>query len=92
MVEHLDRAARTDRPSPEPGSRISATAQRLDGSRLISLPVDSPPVPESRPPTSSHYLWLRPVIFPAGGCWLVTVSVDGRGVGAAILPITTPTG
>ena len=79
-------------PSPEPGSRITATAQRLDGPRVMSLPVDSPPIPESRPPTSDHYLWLRPVTFPTDGCWLVTVSVDGRGVGAAIVPITAPTG
>ncbi|HEX6475447.1 MAG TPA: hypothetical protein VF114_10235 [Candidatus Limnocylindria bacterium] len=79
-------------PSPEPGARITATAQRLDGARVLSLPVDSPPIPESRPPTSNHYLWLRPVTFPRSGCWLVTVSVDGHGVGAAILPITAPTG
>jgi hypothetical protein len=79
-------------PSPEPGSRITATAQQLDGSRVLSLPVDSEPIPDSRPPTSNHYLWLRPVTFPTDGCWLVTVSVDGRGVGAAILPITAPTG
>ncbi|HEX5579442.1 MAG TPA: hypothetical protein VFY43_07240 [Candidatus Limnocylindria bacterium] len=79
-------------PSPQPGSRITATAQRLDGSPVISLPVDSAPIPDSRQPTSNHYLWLRPVTFPRAGCWLVTVSVDGQAVGAAILPITAPSG
>jgi hypothetical protein len=78
-------------PSPEPGARITATAQRLDGSRAVSLPVDSPSIPVTRPPTSNHYLWLRPVTFPRAGCWLVTMSVDGQPVGAAILPITAPT-
>jgi hypothetical protein len=79
-------------PSPAPGARITATARALDGSRLMSLPVDSPPIPESRPPTSNHYLWLRPVRFPTDGCWLVTVAVGGVGVGSAILPITAPAG
>jgi len=79
-------------PSPQPGARITATARRLDGSRVISLPVDSLPIPESRPPTSSHYLWLRPVRFPTDGCWVVSVAVNGVGVGAAILPITAPAG
>lgn len=79
-------------PSPPPGGQITATARQLDGSRVISLPVDSLPIPESRPPTSSHYLWLRPVRFPTDGCWLISVAVDGVGVGAAILPITAPAG
>lgn len=79
-------------PSPRTGSRITATAQLLDSSRVLPLPVDSEPIPESRPATSNHYLWLRPVTFPREGCWLVTVSVDGQPVGAAILPITAPTG
>jgi hypothetical protein len=79
-------------PSPRPGARITARAMRLDGSRVMSLPVDSPPIPESRPPTSNHYLWLRPVRFPTDGCWLVSVAVDGVGVGAAIVPITAHTG
>ena len=79
-------------PSPAPGARITATARRLDGPRVLSLPVDSPPIREARPPTSNHYLFLRPVTFPADGCYLVTVAVDGVGVGSAILPITAPTG
>ena len=79
-------------PSPRPGARITARAMRLDGSRGMSLPVDSPPIPESRPPTSNHYLWLRPVRFPTDGCWLVSVAVDGVGVGAAIVPVTAPAG
>lgn len=79
-------------PSPVPGARITATAQTLDGSGALSLPVDSPPIPASRPPTSNHYLWLRPVRFPTDGCWLVTVAVDGVGVGSAIVPITAPAG
>lgn len=79
-------------PSPRPGARITARAMRLDGSPVMSLPVDSPAIPESRPPTSSHYLWLRPVRFPTDGCWLVSVAVDGVGVGAAIVPITAHTG
>jgi hypothetical protein len=77
-------------PRPEVGARITATAQRLDGSRSMSLPVDSPPISASTPPTSNLYLWLRPVRFPTAGCWLVTVAVDGVGVGAAILPISAP--
>ncbi|HEY8179003.1 MAG TPA: hypothetical protein VIH33_01265 [Candidatus Limnocylindria bacterium] len=79
-------------PSPRPGAHITARAMRLDGSRVMSLPVDSPPIPQSRPPTSSHYLWLRPVRFPTDGCWLVSVAVDGVGVGASIVPITAHTG
>ena len=79
-------------PSPPSGARITARAMRLDGSGVMSLPVDSPPIPESRPPTSNHYLWLRPVRFPTAGCWLVSVAVDGVGVGAAIVPITDPAG
>lgn len=79
-------------PSPRPGARITARAMRLDEFGAMSLPVDSPPIPESRPSTSSHYLWLRPVRFPTDGCWLVSVAVDGVGVGAAIVPITAPPG
>jgi len=79
-------------PSPRTGARITARAMRLDGSGAMSLPVDSPPIPESRPPTSNHYLWLRPVRFPTEGCWLVSVAVDGVGVGAAIVPVTAPAG
>ncbi len=79
-------------PTPQPGSQITARAMLLDAFRAISLPVDSPPIPESRPPTSNHYFWLRPVRFPTAGCWLVSVAVDGVGVGAAILPITAPAG
>jgi hypothetical protein len=79
-------------PSPRTGARITARAMRLDGAGAMSLPVDSPPIPESRPPTSNHYLWLRPVRFPTAGCWLVSVAVDGVGVGAAIVPITAPAG
>jgi hypothetical protein len=79
-------------PSPRAGARITARAVRLDGSGVMSLPVDSPPIPESRPPTSNHYLWLRPVRFPTDGCWLVSVAVDGVGVGAAIVPITARAG
>ena len=79
-------------PTPQADARITATAQRLGGSRVIPLAVDSPPIPEARPPTSSHYLWLRPVQFPTEGCWLVSVAVDGVGVGAAIVPVTAPAG
>ena len=70
------------------GARITATARRLAGPRVMPLMVDSLPIPETRPPTSSHYLWLRPVRFPNEGCWLVSVAVDGVGVGAAIVPVT----
>jgi hypothetical protein len=77
-------------PRPQADARITATARRLDGTRLIRLPVDSPPISESSPPTSNLYLWLRPVRLPTHGCWLVEVAVDGVGVGAAILPITAP--
>jgi hypothetical protein len=77
-------------PRPDAGARIMATARRLDGTRPISLPVDSPPIAESSSPTSNLYLWLRPVRFPTDGCWLVEVAADGVGVGAAILPITAP--
>jgi hypothetical protein len=79
-------------PRPQPGARITATAQLLGGSRFLSLPVDSPPIAESTPPSSNLYFWLRPVRFPTDGCWLVSVAVDGAGVGAAILPITASPG
>ena len=87
-----DRAAGADRAVTATGARITARAMRLDGSGAMSLPVDSLPIPESRPPTSNHYLWLRPVRFPTDGCWLVSLAVDGVGVGAAIVPITAPAG
>ena len=79
-------------PSPPPGARITAMARRLTSSRVMPLKVDSLPIPETRPPTSGHYLWLRPVRFPNEGCWLVSVAVDGVGVGAAIVPVTDRAG
>ena len=72
--------------------RTTLLLARSKSEMPVSLPVDSPPIPDSRPPTSNHYLWLRPLTFPAAGCWLVSVAVAGHGVGAAIIPITAPTG
>jgi hypothetical protein len=79
-------------PRPAAGARISAEAQLLDGFGSMSLPVDSPPIADTTPPTSNLYFWLRPVRFPTDGCWLVSIKVDGVSVGAAILPITAPAG
>jgi hypothetical protein len=75
-------------PTPRADARISASARPLDGRASLALEVESPEISPERPPTSSHYLWLRDVRFPTDGCWLVSVSVDGAPVGAAILPVT----
>lgn len=75
-------------PTPATDARITATARPLDGRGSIDLEVESSRIPSTRPPTSNHYLWLRDVRFPTDGCWLVSVSVDGAAVGAAILPVT----
>lgn len=75
-------------PTPSTDARITATARPLDGRGSIDLEVESQQIPPTRPPTSNHYLWLRDVRFPTDGCWLVSVSVDGAAVGAAILPVT----
>ena len=93
VVEDRDRAAGADRSLTANRARITARAMRLDGSRAMSLPVDSPPIPESQ---AAH---LEPLSLGAAGalprrtgCWLVSVAVDGVGVGAAIVPVTAPAG
>jgi hypothetical protein len=75
-------------PTPSSEARITATARPLETPSSLDLEVESQDIAPSRPPTSNHYVWLRDVRFPTDGCWLVSVSVDGQPVGAAILPVT----
>jgi hypothetical protein len=75
-------------PPPAAEARVTATARPLDGGRPLRLEVESGQISTTRPPTSDHYIWLRGVRFPTDGCWLVSVSVDGEPIGAAIVAVT----
>lgn len=74
--------------SPSAGSVVSATARPLGGGRSMELSVADRPAPPGREPSIAHYVWLMDVQFARGGCWLVTLAVDGEPVGAAVLPVT----
>ena len=75
-------------PSPASGSDITATAWPLGPGQPIAFEVRGLPIPEDRPPSSSHFITVSQAAFPSGGCWLLAIAVDGQVVGSAVLPVT----
>ncbi|HET7519999.1 MAG TPA: hypothetical protein VFK61_00510, partial [Candidatus Limnocylindria bacterium] len=72
-------------------ARVTATAHPLGAGRPIELPVSRMSSSPPGTPSRNVYLALGPADFPRGGCWAVSVALDGEPVGMAVIPVAAAT-
>lgn len=73
-------------PSPGPDQAVTAWAQPLGPGTPVRVRLQPPALPDA-PEDGTSYLRLEDVPFAQPGCWVISLAVDGRVVGSAILPV-----
>lgn len=75
-------------PTPSQHAAITAWVQPLGPGIPSQVPLEPPRLPGTSRGGSTSYVWLHEVPFDAAGCWVISLAVDGRVVGSAILPVS----
>ncbi len=75
-------------PAPSEHEVITAWAQPLGAGVPREVRLEEPRLPGTDRGGSTSYVWLDEVNFDAAGCWVISLAVDDRVVGSAILPVS----